>query len=57
MYQAAQVMSKHFANRFIDLSRAGLAASVAKLGLDHVEGGFDVAPLVVALHGDLCRAA
>ena len=36
-------MRQHFAQRFIDLRRARLAAEpVAKLGLDHREGGFDI---------------
>ena len=41
--EAAQIMSEHFTQCFIDLRRARLAAEpVAKLGLDHREGGFDV---------------
>ena len=44
-------MSQHFAHRFINLRRAGLAAeSVAKLGLDHVKGCFDIAPFVGTPH-------
>ncbi len=39
----AQIMRQHFTEGFIDLRRARLASqSVAKLGLDHQEGGFDV---------------
>ena len=44
-------MSKHFAEGFVDLRRAGLAAeSVAKLGLDHVKGCFNVAQFVGTPH-------
>jgi len=36
-------MSEHFTKSFVDLRRARLASqSVAKLGLDHMESGFDV---------------
>jgi len=44
-------MSKHFAEGFVDLRRARLAAeTVAKLGLDHVKGRFDLAPFVGTPH-------
>ena len=36
-------MRQHFAQGFVDLSRLGFASeSIAKLGLDHRERGFDV---------------
>lgn len=36
-------MGQYFAQGFVDLSHPGFASqTVAKLGLDHVEGGFDV---------------
>ena len=36
-------MSKNFTEGFVDLRRAGLASeAVAKLGLNHMEGRFDV---------------
>ena len=39
----AQVMSKHFAQSFVDLSSLGFASqAVAKLGFDHRKGCFDV---------------
>jgi len=39
----AYVMRQHFTKGFVDLRCAGLASqAVAKLGLDHVEGSFDV---------------
>ena len=44
-------MRQHFAQRFVNLSRAGLAAeTVAKLGLDHMKGRFDIAPFVGTPH-------
>lgn len=49
--ETAEVVSQDFAHRFIDLRRARLASeTVAKLRLDHVEGGFDVGSFVIALH-------
>lgn len=44
-------MAKHLTKCFVDLRRFGLASQrVAKLRLAHVERGFDVAALVIALH-------
>ena len=44
-------MTQDFAQSFIDLSRARLASqTVAKLGLDHVKGCFNVAPFVGTPH-------
>ena len=41
--ETAEVMCQDFAKSFIDLRRAGLTAeAVAKLGLNHGEGRFDV---------------
>lgn len=49
--ETTQIMSKDFAQGFVNLRRAGLASeAIAKLSLDHVEGCFDVRPLVIALH-------
>ncbi len=51
LYQATEIMGKYLAEGFVDLSRARLAAeSVAKLGLDHVKGCFNVAPFVGTPH-------
>jgi hypothetical protein len=42
---------QYFAQGFVNLCRARLASqTVAKLTLDHMEGRFDIAALVVALH-------
>jgi hypothetical protein len=45
--QTAEVMAENFAECFVDLRCLSLAAKrVAKLRLDHVKCGFDVAALV-----------
>ncbi|HKP38489.1 MAG TPA: hypothetical protein VJT71_16640 [Pyrinomonadaceae bacterium] len=47
----AQIMRQHFAKSFIDLCRARFTSqTVAKLGLNHAESGFDIRTLVIALH-------
>lgn len=44
-------MTENLTKRFVDLGRSGLAPQGnAKLCLDHVERGFDVGTLVIALH-------
>jgi hypothetical protein len=49
--QAADVMTENLTKGFVDLSGRGLTAKrVTELRFDHVEGGFDVAALVVLLH-------
>ena len=49
--QAADVVAKDFAQRLVDLRRAGLTPKrVTELRLNHVESGFHVGTLVVVLH-------
>jgi hypothetical protein len=44
-------MRQDFAEGFVDLRRLGFASQpIAKLGLDHMEGSFDVGTLVIGRH-------
>lgn len=50
----ADIMAEHLTKSLIDLSGFSLASQGnAKLCFDHVERGFDVAALVIALHESL----
>src|SRR3979411_3248861 len=47
-------MTENLAQRFVHLRGFGFAPQgIAKLRLDHAEGGFNVAPFVIALHKPL----